>query len=744
MMRLSELSTTSKSSNLLYASSDTQDSENALTVEPKVITLHVSRGTSACSSFDRGLNVNQQSDKARKINGKVNFGIRLRRPDNALPRDDRGLLRISSLLQLSPKPNYRAVEPLIEEDAASISITSSGGGPGIGTERRLLMLDDMTPVDFRAPGLSHSAPKTSGPREKSPSRISRGLVNRPYSAMSDELKEEVLEEGSIGIAALRSTDSLLCKKWSASGDAEDNKWKQFDGLNPEVRTTTVTATMHLFNEDITSHAVLVQMMAMMMVCQRNFLLIHLQVIGLESEIMYFIFPAQQDSSARNRSLRNCLNARSTQPAVRTARNIDLVKVHNPSPSSAYALSTGVTHTEPLYSPQNFRRQIPLIIRADDFLSARFMGFTDSEQTTHSSELISVGVTDHHHTFNGNRNLFADDPYPDRIDVQVQDDDSVSLSEKVDSEKNRGKDQEPERSDDGVEAPKQEKDSKNSSSDCDVDSADGGGEEKRIERKEMKRRSLVRRPSIIRVDFYMEALESEETHGDGAIKGEGNEEEKLLIAHQLEKETSTEVEPSDETKEEEGSPIRGDAALLMTDSFNSPMNSPMKSNEYDFITTGNGEKESVRFNIPDSLSNVSHGERGGGGNSVHFSDLTLGEGLGKHPDADNAEHYDDSRKTSMKRSQTLRSPTRTKSKDGLLEMHLPELTYKTDTLVIPRSRYTGLVVEGQSQHRCISPVSYNAGRDKGTDERVGGDCPVSASPQIHSPDCSSPSEAHRGG
>ena len=220
---------------------------------------------------------------------------------------------------------------------------------------------------------------------------------------------------------------------------------------------------------------------------------------------------------------------------------------------------------------------------------------------------------------------------------------------------------------------------------------------------------------------------------------GNEKEKILIGHQLEKETSTVVEPSDETKGEEGSPIRGDAALLMTDSFNSPMNSPMKSNEYDFKTTGNGEKESVRFNIPDSLSNVSHGERGGGGNSVHFSDLTLGEGLGKHPDADNAEHYDDSRKTSMKRSQTLRSPTRTKSKDGLLEMHLPELTYKTDTLVIPRSRYTGLVVEGQSQHRSISP-----GRDKGMEERVGGACHVSASPQNHSPDCSSPSESRGGG
>ena len=242
-MRLSQLSTTSKSSDQLHASSDTQYRENALTIEPKIIGLHLSRATSACSSLDRGLNANQQSDKARKINGKLHFGIRLQRPRNALFGGDIGSLKISSLLQLSPKPNYRIVEPPIEEDAATISITSSGGGPGTGTERRLLMLDDMTHVDFRAPGLSHSAPNTSRP--KSPSRISRGLVHRPYSAMSDELKEEVLEEGSIGIAALRSTDSLLSKKWSASGDAEDNKWKQFDGLNPEVRATTVTATILL-------------------------------------------------------------------------------------------------------------------------------------------------------------------------------------------------------------------------------------------------------------------------------------------------------------------------------------------------------------------------------------------------------------------------------------------------------------------------------------------------------------------
>ena len=71
------------------------------------------------------------------------------------------------------------------------------------------------------------------------------LFRSPYSAMSDELQEEALEEGSIGIAALRSTDSLLSKKWSASGDTEENTWKLFDGLNLEVRATTATATILL-------------------------------------------------------------------------------------------------------------------------------------------------------------------------------------------------------------------------------------------------------------------------------------------------------------------------------------------------------------------------------------------------------------------------------------------------------------------------------------------------------------------
>ena len=103
--------------------------------------------------------------------------------------------------------------------------------------------------------------------------------------------------------------------------------------------------------------------------------------------MYFISHSQQDSNARNRSLRNCLSARSTRPAVRAARNMDTVKVRNPGPNSAYIFSSDVTHTEPLYSPQNFRRQIPHITEADDFLSPRYVGFTDSEKTAHSTELI---------------------------------------------------------------------------------------------------------------------------------------------------------------------------------------------------------------------------------------------------------------------------------------------------------------------------------------------------------------------
>ena len=432
--------------------------------------------------------------------------------------------------------------------------------------------------------------------------------------------------------------------------------------------------------------------------------------------MYFILPSRQDSNARNRSLKNCLSARSTRPAVRTARNMDTVKVRNPGHNSAYVLSSDVTHTEPLYSPQNFRRQIPHITEADDFLSPRYVGFTDSEKTAHSTELIPGDA--------GNRSVSAGDPHSgssgmSRVQVQVQCDDTLILTAEVDLENNRGRDQEQERSNDAVEAPRHEKDSQKFLSDCDVDSADGVHKEIRIEGKEKKRRSAVRRPSIIRVDFNMGTLESEELRGTGAIKGEGNEEEKLLIAQQLEQEAATEVEPSEGMKERR--PTRGD--------------------EHDRKTIVNGEKESVRFHIPDTFPNVSHVEGGGGGSSVHFSNLASGEGLGKHLDAENVEHFDDVRKT--KRLQTLRSPTRTKSKDGLLELHLPELTYKTDTLVIPRSRYTGLVVEGQSQHRCVSPGSYSAGRDKGTDERVGGDYPVSASPQIHSPDCSSPSEARRG-
>ena len=101
-----------------------------------------------------------------------------------------------------------------------------------------------------------------------------------------------------------------------------------------------------------------------------------------------------------------------------------------------------------------------------------------------------------------------------------------------------------------------------------------------------------------------------------------------------------------------------------------------------------------------------GRAGGGGGGGGSRKEVEGRELSKDHDPNDP----DSRDRLKTRKPRLKSATR--NRGTLLEVHLPELTYKTDTMVIPKARFNGLVVEGSSPVRCLSP------RGSGGDSRGG--------------------------
>ena len=205
-------------------------SEYVLTVQPKMMSVQTPRLFTASFSSDRiklSKSKTPTDMNQTKIKGKLHFGVRLR-ADAMAPKTDRDLLKIKSLLQLPPKPMYKTSDNTLDEcDIATISITSSTGG---ALERRLMMIgDDMTPMDFRAPGPSQSAPQTAPERGKHSSRISRGIVSRPYSAMNDELKEDEYNPFSASSpSSLILTSMEKSRRWSLSGQTSgvsgDDSW----------------------------------------------------------------------------------------------------------------------------------------------------------------------------------------------------------------------------------------------------------------------------------------------------------------------------------------------------------------------------------------------------------------------------------------------------------------------------------------------------------------------------------------
>ena len=124
--------------------------------------------------FEKTHSVTVQRIQSRKINGKLHGGIKLKGDSGNLCQADRDLVKVSSLFH-SQQTRHRNINEL--------------NGRFISTSQSV----EATASEF-LPSLY--SPPRSAERAKTPNGLSRGLANRPYSAMDDELKDDVSDECS--------------------------------------------------------------------------------------------------------------------------------------------------------------------------------------------------------------------------------------------------------------------------------------------------------------------------------------------------------------------------------------------------------------------------------------------------------------------------------------------------------------------------------------------------------------------
>ena len=124
--------------------------------------------------FEKTHSVVIQRIQSRKINGKLHGGIKLKGDSGKACQADKDLVKVSSLF-----PSQQTIR----------QNTNELNGRFISTSQSV----EEHASDFMP---SSYSPPRSAERAKTPNGLSRGLANRPYSAMDDELKDDVIDDCS--------------------------------------------------------------------------------------------------------------------------------------------------------------------------------------------------------------------------------------------------------------------------------------------------------------------------------------------------------------------------------------------------------------------------------------------------------------------------------------------------------------------------------------------------------------------